>query len=36
MKGIVWHAETEGMTFDEVPIPDDMMEEVLRMETKLN
>ncbi|WP_298302665.1 elongation factor G [Hydrotalea sp.] len=28
MKGIVWHVETEGMTFDEIPVPEDMMEEV--------
>ena len=28
MKGIVWHMETEGMTFDEIPVPDDMKEEV--------
>ncbi len=27
MKGIIWHMETEGMTFDEIPVPDDMMEE---------
>ncbi len=27
MKGIKWHMETEGMTFDEVPVPDDMVEE---------
>src|SRR5687768_12957159 len=27
MKGIVWHMETEGMTFDEIPVPDDMKEE---------
>lgn len=27
MKGIVWHAETEGMTFDEIPVPEDMVEE---------
>ena len=27
MKGIVWHMETEGMTFDEIEIPADMMEE---------
>ena len=27
MKGIIWHTETEGMTFDEVPIPDDMKAE---------
>jgi elongation factor G len=24
MKGIIWHMETEGMTFDEIPVPDDM------------
>ncbi len=27
MKGIIWHNETEGMTFDEVDVPADMMEE---------
>jgi elongation factor G len=27
MKGIIWHMETEGMTFDEIPVPDDMKEE---------
>jgi elongation factor G len=27
-KGVIWHMETEGMTFDEVPVPDDMKEEV--------
>lgn len=27
MKGIIWHAETEGMTFDEVDIPADMVAE---------
>lgn len=27
MKGIVWHVETEGMTFDEIPVPDDMKAE---------
>ncbi len=27
MRGIVWHAETEGMTFDEIDIPEDMREE---------
>ena len=27
MKGIIWHMETEGMTFDEVEIPADMLEE---------
>jgi elongation factor G len=28
MKGIIWHMETEGMTFDEIPVPDDMKEDV--------
>src|SRR5687768_11146281 len=28
MKGIVWHMETEGMTFDEIPVPEDMKEDV--------
>ncbi len=27
MKGIIWHAETEGMTFDEIEVPADMVEE---------
>ncbi|WP_276504255.1 elongation factor G [Terrimonas pollutisoli] len=27
MKGIIWHMETEGMTFDEIEIPADMVEE---------
>ena len=27
MKGIIWDDATQGMTFDEVPIPDDMKEE---------
>ncbi|HZH95048.1 MAG TPA: elongation factor G, partial [Flavisolibacter sp.] len=27
-KGVIWHIETEGMTFDEVPVPDDMKEDV--------
>jgi elongation factor G len=27
MKGIFWHMETEGMTYDEVPVPDDLLEE---------
>jgi elongation factor G len=27
MKGIIWHMETEGMTFDEIPVPEDMMAE---------
>ena len=28
MKGIIWDEETRGMTFKEVPIPEDMKEEV--------
>jgi len=27
MKGIIWHMETEGMTFDEIPVPEDLVEE---------
>src|SRR5687768_10425540 len=27
MKGVIWHMETEGMTFDEIPVPDDMKAE---------
>jgi len=27
MKGIIWHMETEGMTFDEIEVPADMVEE---------
>ncbi len=27
MKGIIWHMETEGMTFDETEVPADMLEE---------
>ena len=27
MKGIVWHMETEGMTFDEIPVPEEMIAE---------
>ncbi len=27
MKGIIWHNETEGMTFDEIEVPADMLEE---------
>src|SRR5579885_407055 len=29
MKGIVWHMETEGMTFDEIPVPEDMVDEAM-------
>src|SRR5271156_846381 len=35
MKGIIWHMETEGMTFDEIPVPDDMIEEALEWRGKL-
>jgi len=35
MKGVIWHMETEGMTFDEVPVPADMMEEALEWRQKL-
>jgi elongation factor G len=27
MKGVIWHMETEGMTFDEIAVPEDMMAE---------
>jgi elongation factor G len=27
MKGIIWHMETEGMTFDEIPVPEDLRAE---------
>jgi len=35
MKGIIWHMETEGMTFDEIPIPDDLLEEAKEWRAKL-
>src|SRR6202789_97793 len=35
MKGVIWHMETEGMTFDEIPVPDDMIEEALEWRGKL-
>ncbi|MCX8472595.1 MAG: elongation factor G [Sediminibacterium sp.] len=35
MKGIRWHEETEGMTYEEVPIPDDMKEDVDYWRTQL-
>jgi len=35
MKGIVWHMETEGMTFDEIPIPEDLLEESQEWRAKL-
>ena len=27
MKGIIWHMDTEGMTFDEIEVPADMLDE---------
>src|SRR3984885_1030988 len=35
MKGIIWHMETEGMTFDEVEIPADLLEEAKEWRAKL-
>jgi elongation factor G len=35
MKGVIWHMETEGMTFDEVPIPADLLEEAKEWRAKL-
>lgn len=35
MKGIIWHMETEGMTFDEIPVPADMLEEAHEWRGKL-
>jgi elongation factor G len=35
MKGIIWHMETEGMTFDEIEIPADMLEESKEWRAKL-
>jgi elongation factor G len=35
MKGVVWHMETEGMTFDEIPVPADMMEEAEHWRSQL-
>ncbi|WP_134090640.1 elongation factor G [Olivibacter sp. XZL3] len=34
-RGIVWNEEDKGMTFTEVPIPDDMVEEVAEWREKL-
>ncbi len=28
MKGVIWDMATEGMTFDEIPVPEDMKEDV--------
>jgi elongation factor G len=35
MKGIVWHMETEGMTFDEIEVPADMLEEAKEWRAQL-
>ncbi len=35
MKGIKWHMETEGMTFDEIEIPADMLEEAKEWRAQL-
>jgi elongation factor G len=35
MKGIVWHMETEGMTFDEIDIPADMVDEAKEWRAQL-
>jgi elongation factor G len=35
MKGIIWHMETEGMTFDEIPVPADMLDEAIEWRAKL-
>jgi elongation factor G len=35
MKGIIWHMETEGMTFDEIDVPADMAEEAAQWRQNL-
>ncbi|HEY2722800.1 MAG TPA: elongation factor G [Chitinophagaceae bacterium] len=35
MKGVIWHMDTEGMTFDEIPVPDDMKEEAYEWRANL-
>ena len=35
MKGIIWHMETEGMTFDEIDIPADMLDEAKEWRAQL-
>ncbi|MCX8020559.1 MAG: elongation factor G [Chitinophagaceae bacterium] len=35
MKGIIWHMETEGMTFDVIDIPADMIDEANEWRAKL-
>jgi len=35
MKGVIWHMETEGMTFDEIDIPADMVDEAKEWRAQL-
>ena len=35
MRGIVWNEHDKGMTFTEVPIPDDMLDEATEWREKL-
>jgi elongation factor G len=35
MKGIIWHMETEGMTFDEIEVPADMLDEAKEWRAQL-
>ncbi|HET9745511.1 MAG TPA: elongation factor G [Chitinophagaceae bacterium] len=35
MKGVIWHMETEGMTFDEIDIPADMIDEAKEWRAQL-
>jgi len=35
MKGVIWHMETEGMTFDEIDIPADMLDESKELRAQL-
>ena len=35
MKGVIWHMETEGMTFDEIDIPADMLDEAKEWRAQL-
>ena len=34
-KAIVWHEDNHGSTFDEVPIPEDMLPEVQKYRAEL-
>ncbi len=35
MKGVIWHMETEGMTFDEIEIPADLVDEAKEWRAQL-